>query len=63
EVTGLAGYAGTALRIGIRLLVVYLAYHLMHFLLRYRWFNYLVTYTSLTKFGIWRRYRAGQVKS
>lgn len=59
----LAGYAGTVLRIGIRLMVVYLAYHLMHFLLRYRWFNYLITYTSLTKFGFWRRYKADGVKS
>jgi Pyruvate/2-oxoacid:ferredoxin oxidoreductase delta subunit len=33
-------------------------YRLVHFLKRYRWFDNLVTYTSLTKFKFWRRYKA-----
>ncbi|MDD3478836.1 MAG: EFR1 family ferrodoxin [Paludibacteraceae bacterium] len=32
-------------------------YRLFHFLLRYRWFERLVVYTSLTKFKFWNRYK------
>jgi len=36
---------------------VYPAYLLLHRALRYRWFNRLVTWTSLTSLPFWRRYR------
>lgn len=35
-----------------------LAYHLVHFLMRYRFFERIVIYTSLTIFKFWRRYKA-----
>ncbi|MDD5571819.1 MAG: EFR1 family ferrodoxin [Bacteroidales bacterium] len=34
-----------------------LTYYVLHFLLRYKYFNKLITYTSLTKFNFWRRYK------
>lgn len=34
-------------------------YHILHFLLRYKWFGKLLTFTSLTHYKFWgRRYRA-----
>jgi len=36
---------------------LFLAYHLMNYLLRYKWFNYLLTKTSLTHYKFWRRYK------
>jgi len=38
--------------------IIFWSYRILHFLMRYRWFNYLVAYTSLTRFRFWRRYRA-----
>jgi len=32
-------------------------YYLMYFMMRFRWFNKLITYTSLTKYKFWRRYK------
>ena len=43
------------------LILVLLAawYRILHFLLRYKWFNKIITYTSLTFYKFWgRRYRA-----
>jgi ferredoxin len=40
------------------LLLLLITYRLVHFLKRYRWFDNLITYTSLTKFTFWRRYKA-----
>lgn len=34
------------------------AYHFLHFMLRFKFFSLLITYTSLTKFRFWRRYKA-----
>ncbi|MCD4774140.1 MAG: EFR1 family ferrodoxin [Bacteroidales bacterium] len=37
---------------------VFLAYHLLHYLLRFKFFNYIITKTSLTHYKFWRRYKA-----
>ncbi|MCK4922190.1 MAG: EFR1 family ferrodoxin [Bacteroidales bacterium] len=41
-------------------ILVFLGYRLMHFLLRYRFFNILISYSTLTRFRFWRRYNAPQ---
>jgi ferredoxin len=38
--------------------VVFFSYRILHFLLKYRFFSWLITFTSLTKFKFWRRYFA-----
>lgn len=40
------------------LTIIFTGYKMLHFLLRFKFFNYLFTYTSLTKFRFWRRYHA-----
>lgn len=40
------------------LLIVYLSYHLLHFLMRFKIFNKLITFTSFSKYKFWRRYKA-----
>jgi len=42
----------------IGFLNIYLTYKLLHFLMKFKFFNKLVAYTSLTKFRFWRRYKA-----
>lgn len=41
----------------VALLVFYLGYRLMHLLMRIPWVNKLLTYTSLTTWKFWRRYK------
>ncbi len=43
------------------LIVVFFGYRVLHFLLKYRFFNFLITYTSLTKYKFWRRYKAPEI--
>ncbi|MBN2426245.1 MAG: EFR1 family ferrodoxin [Calditrichaceae bacterium] len=38
--------------------LVFLGYKILHFLLKYRWFNRLIAITSLTHFKFWGRYKA-----
>ena len=38
--------------------VIFFSYQILHFLLRYQFFNWLITFTSLTRFSFWRRYFA-----
>lgn len=38
--------------------VIFFSYRILHFLMRFRFFNWLITFTSLTKFKFWRRYFA-----
>ncbi|MDB4584485.1 EFR1 family ferrodoxin [Draconibacterium sp.] len=38
--------------------VIFFSYRILHFLMRFRFFNWLITYTSLTRFKFWRRYFA-----
>lgn len=40
------------------LVAVYFGYYIMHYMVRFKWLNALVTYTSFTKYGFWRRYKA-----
>ncbi|MCF8378908.1 MAG: EFR1 family ferrodoxin [Bacteroidales bacterium] len=40
------------------LLIVFSGYRIMHFLLRFRVFNFLISYSSLTRYAFWRRYKA-----
>jgi len=40
------------------LITIFLGYRILHFLLRYKLFNRLFTYTSLTSYRFWRRYRS-----
>jgi Pyruvate/2-oxoacid:ferredoxin oxidoreductase delta subunit len=42
--------------------ILLLNYRLTHYLLRFRWFEKLIVYTSLTKYKFWRRYRAPEMK-
>lgn len=37
--------------------VIITVYRAVHYLKRYRWFDWMVTYTSLTKYKFWRRYK------
>ncbi len=38
--------------------IIFFSYRILHFLIKLRFFNWLITYTSLTKFKFWRRYFA-----
>jgi Pyruvate/2-oxoacid:ferredoxin oxidoreductase delta subunit len=42
-------------------LLLLVVYRLAHFLKRFRWFDLLVSYTSLTKYKFWRRYKPNKV--
>ncbi|NJO92099.1 MAG: 4Fe-4S dicluster domain-containing protein [Chloroflexia bacterium] len=44
--------------IGGGLFIVFLAYRILHFLMRFTLFSKIITYTSLTKYKFWRRYKA-----
>lgn len=39
-----------------------IAYYLMHYLLRFRFFNKFIAFTSLTHYKFWRRYKAPPVE-
>lgn len=38
--------------------VIFFSYRILHFLMKFSFFNRLITFTSLTKFKFWRRYFA-----
>ena len=38
--------------------IIFGSYRILHFLMKFRFFSWLITYTSLTKFRFWRRYFA-----
>ena len=42
----------------IFLLFVFLSYRLLHYLMRYKFINTLISYSSLSKYKFWRRYKA-----
>ena len=46
------------IEIPLAFLLVYIAYKTLHFLMRYKFVNRLIAYTSFTHFKFWRRYRA-----
>lgn len=39
------------------LIVFFIGYKLLHFVMRFSWINNLITYTSLTSYTFWRRYK------
>lgn len=39
--------------------IIILLYRSLHYLLRFKWFNKLITWTSLTHLPFWRRYKCG----
>jgi ferredoxin len=51
-------YVYYGFQFGVGIWIVFGGYGLMHYLLRFRLINYLITWTSLTKFKFWRRYKA-----
>jgi ferredoxin len=53
--SGIIGFTFESLLI---VLLLWITYRLVHYLKRYRWFDNLITYTSLTKYKFWRRYKA-----
>lgn len=44
--------------IALGLIIAWIAYHLLHWCLRYRTMQQIILFTSLTHFLFWRRYRA-----
>jgi hypothetical protein len=38
--------------------IIFFSYRILHFLMKYRFFNMLIEYTSFTRFKFWRRYLA-----
>lgn len=42
----------------IFLIIVYSTYKILHFGMRFRYFNLLIRYTSLSSYSFWRRYQA-----
>ncbi|VAW23421.1 hypothetical protein MNBD_BACTEROID01-2760 [hydrothermal vent metagenome] len=38
--------------------IIFFGYKILHFFMQYKFLNYLITYTSLTRFKFWRRYFA-----
>jgi ferredoxin len=60
EILNSGGYGNIykGLQYAVSIWVIFAGYRLMHYLLRYRWINYLITWTSLTKIKYWRRYKA-----
>ena len=46
----------------ILFLLLIVTYRLVHFLKRFRWFDYIIVYTSLTKLPFWRRYKSPSLK-
>ncbi len=42
----------------IFLLFVFISYRILHFLMRYKFVNKIIAYTSLSKYKFWRRYKA-----
>lgn len=56
----LFGYLWSILEVVVLIMVVFLSYRLLHFFMRYKVFNRIITFTSLSKFKFWRRYRPGK---
>jgi len=54
------GYLLSLLEWAIFLMIVFGGYKLLHYLMKYKTFNRIITYTSLSKYKFWRRYRPGK---
>jgi NAD-dependent dihydropyrimidine dehydrogenase PreA subunit len=57
EVSKYINTINTVLQILFGFTIVFFGYRILHFLLRFKFFNILITYTSLTKLPFWRRYK------
>ncbi|MFC2097923.1 EFR1 family ferrodoxin [Bacteroidota bacterium] len=42
----------------IFLIILFICYRLLHFLMKYKYFNKLIAYSSLSKYKFWRRYKS-----
>ena len=42
----------------IFLMFVFISYRILHYLMRFKWINKIIAYTSLSKYKFWRRYKA-----
>jgi ferredoxin len=51
-------YIYNGIQYGVGMWIIFGGYKLMHYFLRFKWINYLITWTSLTRFRFWRRYKA-----
>lgn len=47
----------------IFIIFFFISYRVLHYLMRFRWINKIVTYTSLSKYKFWRRYKAVQMNN
>lgn len=54
----LSGVIRFVIEPAILIFVLILSYRLLHYLKRFRFIDLIITYTSLTKFKFWRRYKA-----
>lgn len=54
----ISGYILSVIEWAIFILIVFLGYRLLHFFLKYKTFNKIITYTSLSKYKFWRRYHS-----
>ncbi len=43
--------------VAVEMFLLFGAYSIMNYLMRFKWFNRLITYTSLTKLRFWNRYK------
>lgn len=57
EASSFGGFLEDILNWFIGLAVIWVGYRLMHYLMRFKWFDNLVAYTSFTKYKFWRRYK------
>jgi Pyruvate/2-oxoacid:ferredoxin oxidoreductase delta subunit len=46
------------INIFIFIMFVFISYRILHFLMRYKFVNKIITYTSFSKYKFWRRYKA-----
>jgi len=56
----LKGLTRITLSSGIYFLVMIVSYRILHWLMRYNWFEKLIIFTSLTHYKFWRRYKPGK---
>ncbi|HAN77294.1 MAG TPA: hypothetical protein DCQ31_05725 [Bacteroidales bacterium] len=56
--SGLGYWLYQASYIALGFLVIVSTYYMLHYLMRFRWFSKVISFTSLTHFNFWRRYKA-----
>lgn len=63
ESSTVSGYFLSILEWVVFLLIVFVGYRLLHFFMKFKTFNKIVTYASLSKFKFWRRYHSPKVSN